>query len=47
MNPRPLRAHARKVRSLASKSRATDPVFFKGSVRRDEKMRRNMVESSR
>lgn len=42
MKPNPLRAHAKKVRSLASRSRATDPVFFRGSVRKDEARLRNI-----
>jgi hypothetical protein len=43
MNPRPLRAHAKKVLSLANRSRATEPVFFIGSVRKEEKTRRNIA----
>ena len=33
MKPRPVRLQAKKVRSLASKSRAREPVFGRGSVR--------------
>ena len=47
IKPNPVRAQERNVRSDASRSRATEPVFFNGSAWKGERIRRNIVRRLR